>query len=584
MFKPPPHVFHRRSISERRRPVAAGPAPMLLVISIACLGLIHTPLRGHSVRPRLTRTPPACDIGSADDRREFRATTQHSDDLTLLAGTQQLPPRSIEMALTRLVLPCASYAALIWTTTCTAHLLKDHLDWVYAWNCVTLVLLSIGGQTFASAQTYWFDILDWQKAIKPLLGEVDFIASARLTTLATEAAEALGVPPPKNVHEVCTSEPFACAFATAESTVCVSTGLQELLTEKELLAVLAHELGHLRHKDTLYASVMLTAVCGLKAPFAQGSQLALSQLNPENRWAKGTLNITLLPFVTGLYLMSAGVCPYLLSFLVEFADKAVRRGFELDADLAAAEAFGADATICGLSKTEYSTDATGSPMSGRVDKLVRQVAERVYEKKKVALEHDYYGAKRSLTDGELKKAGLDNPIVFAAREVAKIEAVMRTTPQLNTLCDYITVFWNLQSTHPTLEVRIAAIEKAVNDGRVLRTIFTAAPDDDDESTRADDEPGNARPEFVEFAELFASGPPAAPAGPNAATNSMAATIAKRIPARNYYRRRGTTIAKRIPARNDYRRGATIAKRVPATTLTPSVFLFAAYAMAAVLLA
>ena len=119
---------------------------------------------------------------------------------------------------------------------------------------------------------------------------------------------------------------------------------------------------------------------------------------------------------------------------------------------------------------------------------------------------------------------------------------------------------------------------------MLRTIFTAAPDDDDESTRADDEPGNARPEFVEFAELFASGPPAAPAGPNAATNSMAATIAKRIPARNYYRRRGTTIAKRIPARNDYRRGATIAKRVPATTLTPSVFLFAAYAMAAVLLA
>ena len=100
---------------------------MLLAISIACLGQMHTPLRGDSVRPTLTRTPPACDIGSAGERRECRATTQHSDELTLFADTQQLPPWSIGMALTRLVLPYASYAALIRNTTCAAHLLKAHL-------------------------------------------------------------------------------------------------------------------------------------------------------------------------------------------------------------------------------------------------------------------------------------------------------------------------------------------------------------------------------------------------------------------------------------------------------------------------
>ena len=40
----------------------------------------------------------------------------------------------------------------------------------------------------------------------------------------------------------------------------------------------------------------------------------------------------------------------------------------------------------------------------------------------------------------------------------------------------------------------------------------------------------------------------------------------------------------LPTLREYRQGATIAKRVPATTLTPSVFLFSAYAMAAVSLA
>jgi hypothetical protein len=54
----------------------------------------------------------------------------------------------------------------------------------------------------------------------------------------------------------------------------------------------------------------------------------------------------------------------------------------------------------------------------------------------------------------------------------------------------------------------------VNDGRVPRTI-TAAPNDnekcdDDTTTRVDDEL-NVRPELAEFAELFVSSPPAAPA-------------------------------------------------------------------------
>ena len=97
---------------------------------------------------------------------------QHSDDRALLADTQQLPPRSIAMALTRLVLPCVSCAALIWTTTSIANLLNDHLDWVYAWNGVALFLFSIGLHTFPWVWTFGLQAwaladrpqaLDWQK-------------------------------------------------------------------------------------------------------------------------------------------------------------------------------------------------------------------------------------------------------------------------------------------------------------------------------------------------------------------------------------------------------------------------------------
>ena len=515
---------------------------MLLAVSIACLGYMHAPQRySNSVRPSLSRTPPACGIGSADGRRELRTTSQHSDDRALLADTQLLPPRSIRIALTRLVLPCVANAALIWITTCTAHLLKDHLDWFYAWNGVALLIFPIGLQAWVCAQSYRAEALDWPSTLKRSAGEDDIVASARLTTLATEAAEALGVPHPKNVCEVSMSKPFACALTGAhtspspwgESTVGASTGLQELLTETELSAVFAHELGHLRHKDMQHRSVIILSVSMLKAPFLQGKRAFSSCLNPEIRdrpaviLAKCGLQTT--QFVIALYLMAAGFCPYMLSFLVEFADKAVRRGFELDADLAAAEAFGADATIRGFSKIFYSTDANGSlyypdPTDVIEEQVFRQAAELMFAQRKEALEHDYYGDKRSLTDGELKEANLDNPIEFEAREVAKIEAYMRTIPACNGLCGFLKLSVVLQSTHPTHEVRIAAIEKAVNDGRVLRTI-TTAPNDDDESIRDDDE-HNTRSEFAEFAELFSPGPPAAPIWLNAATTSMAGPLAE----------------------------------------------------------
>ena len=432
------------------------------------------------------------------------------------------------------------------------------------------LLFSIGLQACAFVQGYRAEALDWQNTMKSSTGEADIVPSARLTTLAAEAAEALGVPPPKNVCEVSISKPFACAIdavGTGESTVGASTGLRELLTEKELSAVFAHELGHLRHKDTQHMSVIKLSVLMLKAPFLQGRQVCSAYLKPEIPDRSAAIKPTLTNIanralhsaqcVIALYLMAAGFHPYVLSFLVEFADKAVRRGFELDADRAAAEAFGADATICGLSKIHCSRDDAGLLYYPEPKDLVEGVfhasAELTFEKRKEALEHEYYGAKRSLTAGELKEANLDSPIEFAAREVAKIEAKMRTMRGLNAWSDFSTQFVVLQSTHPTLEVRIAAIEKAVNDGRVLRTI-TAAPNDNDESTRDGDEL-NTRPEFAEFAEFFSPGPPAAPAWPNAATTSMEAPNVELI------------LARKLP------------------TWAPSAAMIsAAYALAAVLLA
>lgn len=82
-----------------------------------------------------------------------------------------------------------------------------------------------------------------------------------LLNVAEEMAIASGLPVPQ-VYVI--HSPASNALATGRdpstATIAVTTGLLERLTRSELQAVVAHEMSHIRHRDTLYAVVVAVLV------------------------------------------------------------------------------------------------------------------------------------------------------------------------------------------------------------------------------------------------------------------------------------------------------------------------------------
>jgi heat shock protein HtpX len=81
----------------------------------------------------------------------------------------------------------------------------------------------------------------------------------KLHRMVAELAEAAGIPKPR---VFVMDDPAPNAFATgrnpAHGVVAVTTGIRELLTERELRGVIAHELAHIKNRDILVASVAAT--------------------------------------------------------------------------------------------------------------------------------------------------------------------------------------------------------------------------------------------------------------------------------------------------------------------------------------
>jgi heat shock protein HtpX len=96
--------------------------------------------------------------------------------------------------------------------------------------------------------------------------------SPRLHAMVAELSARAGIPKPR---VFLMDDPHANAFATgrnpANAVVAVTRGLLEVLDERELRGVLAHELAHVAHRDILVASVaagLATAVSHLANVFA----------------------------------------------------------------------------------------------------------------------------------------------------------------------------------------------------------------------------------------------------------------------------------------------------------------------------
>mgnify|MGYP005838416763 CR=1 FL=1 len=86
--------------------------------------------------------------------------------------------------------------------------------------------------------------------------EVSPEEAPELHRLAEELAEEAGMPKPR-VYMVQSDAPnaFATGRDPAHSAVAVTTGILRLLNREELRGVLAHEMAHIKHRDTLIASI-----------------------------------------------------------------------------------------------------------------------------------------------------------------------------------------------------------------------------------------------------------------------------------------------------------------------------------------
>ena len=131
----------------------------------------------------------------------------------------------------------------------------------------------------------------------------------RLHAAVAELAHRAGIPKPR-VYFI--DEPHANAFATgrnpAKAVVAVTRGIVELLDERELRGVLAHELAHVKNRDILVASVaagLAAAISNLANVLAFSSLMGGGQDEEEGSAGGGLLMMFLAPI--GATLVQLGI-------------------------------------------------------------------------------------------------------------------------------------------------------------------------------------------------------------------------------------------------------------------------------------
>jgi heat shock protein HtpX len=132
------------------------------------------------------------------------------------------------------------------------------------------------GFVFAVAMnfgSYWFS----DRIALKMAGarEVSAAEAPELHDLAARLAQASGLPKPRvAIIESAVPNAFATGRNAQHGLVAVTTGILHILNRRELAAVLAHELGHIRNRDILVSAVAAT-LAGAITMLAQMGQFAL---------------------------------------------------------------------------------------------------------------------------------------------------------------------------------------------------------------------------------------------------------------------------------------------------------------------
>ncbi len=120
---------------------------------------------------------------------------------------------------------------------------------------------------------YWFS----DKVVRLMTGarELPYEEAPWLHELVADLAHRAGIPKPQ-VWLVDAPQPnaFATGRDPSHGVVAVTTGLLHLLNRDELAGVIAHELAHIKHRDTLIQAVVAT-IAGAITYIAQMAQWAL---------------------------------------------------------------------------------------------------------------------------------------------------------------------------------------------------------------------------------------------------------------------------------------------------------------------
>ena len=205
------------------------------------------------------------------------AAVRSSEDVHMIEGiSARMPPKLKEQ---QLLLPLVSYTCLAGAVAATVMILQPYAGYGIG---VALTGFSVGMPIVMMLGPL---AMMGSSGIAKTLGGAE-TSDAYLKRLATDAATAVGVPAPR-VFEVNSLEPNAFAASGLrgqhDTTVAVTTGLREILSTEELKAVLAHEMGHLRHRDVMRNIHIAAATAGLGGIYQLGNWLMEAELRSERK-------------------------------------------------------------------------------------------------------------------------------------------------------------------------------------------------------------------------------------------------------------------------------------------------------------
>ncbi len=139
--------------------------------------------------------------------------------------------------------------------------------------------------------------------------EVDRASGGEYYQIIEHLAQQAGLPMPK-VYVMDNPQPnaFATGRGPSSAAVCASTGLLEMLSPEEVAGVMAHELAHVKNRDTLTMAVA-ASIGGAISMLAQWMQFSAifgghNRQNGGTNWLGAIVAILLAPFAAMLVQMA----------------------------------------------------------------------------------------------------------------------------------------------------------------------------------------------------------------------------------------------------------------------------------------